>query len=250
MYGLLVQAGASDAVARVAMLVVGAVLLAATWRYRSFALALAAGARALSIVWLDYFTLAALPLALARPRLSWIWFLPLATWGAEGAGIGIGDVRTDLRVLVVFCVVLAVAFRGEPARRAAGAAGDVTTAARKAIEITALGVVPLLALVIGLTTFAGQDRLALDFHHELYPQAQAVVHGRDAYPPPDADLSDGTNAIWPMAAVLPASPLTALPPVPRTGSSRSSCSRRSRRRSGPSMCATGGCYGVACSGRR
>lgn len=70
--------------------------------------------RALSIVWLDYFTLAALPLALARPRLSWIWFVPLVTWGAEGAGIGIGDVRTDLRVLVVFCVVLAVAFRGEP----------------------------------------------------------------------------------------------------------------------------------------
>ena len=87
----------------------------------------------------------------------------------------------------------------------------MTTAARKAIEITALGVVPLLALVIGLTTFAGQDRLALDFHQELYPQAQAVVHGRDAYPPPDADLSDGTNAIWPMAAVLPVIPLTALP---------------------------------------
>ena len=32
-----------------------------------------------------------------------------------------------------------------------------------------------------------------------------------AYPPPDADLSDGTNAIWPMAAVLPVVPLTALP---------------------------------------
>jgi len=87
----------------------------------------------------------------------------------------------------------------------------VTTAARKAIEITALGVVPLAALALGLATFAGQDRLALDFHHELFPQAQAVVHGRDAYPPPDADLSDGTNAIWPMAAVLPVVPLTALP---------------------------------------
>ena len=69
-YGLLVQAGASDAVARVAMLVVGAVLLAATWRYRSLALALAAAFALSPIVWLDYFTLAALPLALARPRLS------------------------------------------------------------------------------------------------------------------------------------------------------------------------------------
>ena len=87
----------------------------------------------------------------------------------------------------------------------------MTSAARKAIEITALGVVPLAALALGLATFAGQDRLALDFHQELYPQAQAAVHGRDAYPPPDADLSDGTNAIWPMAAVLPVVPLTALP---------------------------------------
>jgi hypothetical protein len=88
----------------------------------------------------------------------------------------------------------------------------VTSAARKALEITALGVLPLAALALGLATFAGQDRLALDFHQELYPQAQAVVHGRDAYPPPDADLSDGTNAIWPMAAVLPVVPLTVLPP--------------------------------------
>ncbi len=87
----------------------------------------------------------------------------------------------------------------------------MTSAARKAIEITALGVVPLAALALGLATFAGQDRLALDFHQELYPQAQAVVHGGDVYPPPDADLSDGTNAIWPLAAVLPAVPLTALP---------------------------------------
>ena len=114
LYGLLIQAGVSDAVARIAMLAVGAVLLATTWRYRSLALALAAAFALSPIVWLDYFTLAALPLALARPRLSWIWFVPLATWGAAGAGIGIGDVRTDLRVLLVFCVVLAVAFRGEP----------------------------------------------------------------------------------------------------------------------------------------
>ena len=93
MYGLLVQAGVSDAPARIAMLVVGAVLLAGTWRYRSLALALAAAFALSPIVWLDYFTLAALPLALARPRLTWIWFVPLVTWGAEGAGIGIGDVR-------------------------------------------------------------------------------------------------------------------------------------------------------------
>ena len=80
-------------------------------------------------------------------------------------------------------------------------------------ELLLFAVVPLAALLIGLATFSDQDRIALDFHHELYPQAVAVVHGDDAYPAPDADLSDGTNAIWPMAAVLSAIPLTALSPV-------------------------------------
>ena len=84
----------------------------------------------------------------------------------------------------------------------------------RSLELVAFAVVPLVALVIGLATFADQDRIALDFHHELYPQAVAVVHGDDPYPPPHADLSDGTNAIWPMAAVLPATALTALSPQP------------------------------------
>jgi hypothetical protein len=79
-------------------------------------------------------------------------------------------------------------------------------------EISALGALPLIALAIGLSTFSSQDRLALDFHHELYPQAERVVDGKDPYPPPDADLSDGTNGIWPMAALLPVVPLTALTP--------------------------------------
>jgi Glycosyltransferase family 87 len=109
-YGLLVQAGASDSVARAATLAVGATLLAATWRYQSFALAVAAALVLSPIVWLDYFALAALPLALARPRLSPIWFVPLATWGLKGAGLGIGDTADITRLLVVFALVFAVAF--------------------------------------------------------------------------------------------------------------------------------------------
>jgi hypothetical protein len=89
----------------------------------------------------------------------------------------------------------------------------VTSPLTRGAELLAFAVIPVLALVIGLATFSDQDRIALDFHHELYPQAQAVVRGEDVYPPPDADLSDGTNAIWPMAAVLPAVPLTALSPA-------------------------------------
>jgi hypothetical protein len=88
----------------------------------------------------------------------------------------------------------------------------MTTTMRKALEITALAVVPIVALVLGLSTFADQNRLALDFHEEVYPQAQAVVDGDPPYPAPDTPITDTTNAIWPMAVVLPAIPLTALSP--------------------------------------
>jgi alpha-1,2-mannosyltransferase len=72
--------------------------------------------------------------------------------------------------------------------------------------------VPILAVVLAIWAYSDDGRLALDFHHELYRQADAVVHGRDAYESPDADLSDRSNFLWPMAAVLPVVPLTALPP--------------------------------------
>jgi hypothetical protein len=110
LFGLLVQAGASDGVARGATFAVGIGILVAMWRYQSFALAIAVALVLSPIVWLDYFALAALPLALARPRLSAIWFLPIATWGLEGAGIGIGDVPDIARLLVVYALVFWVAF--------------------------------------------------------------------------------------------------------------------------------------------
>ena len=86
-----------------------------------------------------------------------------------------------------------------------------TPTLRRTAELLLLGAVPLVALVLALAAYAGDDRLALDFHHELYRQADAVVHGREAYESPSADLSDRSNLLWPMAAVLPVVPFTALP---------------------------------------
>ena len=117
-FGMLVQAGAPESAARAAMLVVGGALLLATWRYRSFTLAIAAALALSPIVWLDYFALAAVPLGIYRPRLSWVWFAPLATWGLEGAGLGIGDFWHAVRLLGVFAVVLAVALAAERAAEA------------------------------------------------------------------------------------------------------------------------------------
>ena len=88
----------------------------------------------------------------------------------------------------------------------------MTPALRRAVELLFLGAVPVVALALALAAYAGDDRLALDFHHEVYRQADAVVHGERAYDAPDADLSDRANFLWPMAAVLPVVPLTALPP--------------------------------------
>ena len=41
------------------------------------------------------------------------WFLPLATWGAAGTGLGIGDPLDITRVLVVFALVAAACVRAE-----------------------------------------------------------------------------------------------------------------------------------------
>ena len=88
----------------------------------------------------------------------------------------------------------------------------MTPAVRRVLELLLFGAVPVVALVLALAAYAGDDRLALDFHHELYRQAEAVVDGRDVYEAPDADLSDRANAVWPIAALLPVIPFTALPP--------------------------------------
>jgi hypothetical protein len=112
-FGMLVQAGAPEAAGRAATVLVGGTLLVGTWRYRSFTLAIAAALALSPIVWLDYFALAAVPLAVHRPRLAWVWFLPLLTWGLEGAGYGIGDAWSAARMLCVFGIVLGVAFAAE-----------------------------------------------------------------------------------------------------------------------------------------
>ena len=112
-FGLLVQLGVGETVARLVTLLTGLGLVVAMWRYRSFTLALAASLTLTPIVWLDYFSLAAVPLAIVRPVLSPIWLLPLLTWGAPGTGLGIGDPLQILRVLGVFAIVLGVATRAE-----------------------------------------------------------------------------------------------------------------------------------------
>jgi hypothetical protein len=112
-FGLVVQASGPEIVARAVSIAFVVALVLATVRYRSFTLAVATALAASPIVWLDYFALAAVPLAVNRPRLSAVWFVPLATLGLEGAGWRIGDAWGSARTLGAFAIVLAVAFRAE-----------------------------------------------------------------------------------------------------------------------------------------
>jgi hypothetical protein len=52
-----------------------------TW---TFTVVLAAAFALSPIAWLHYFILLFLPIALIRPRLSWLWALPLALWVVRG----------------------------------------------------------------------------------------------------------------------------------------------------------------------
>src|SRR5690242_13551050 len=83
---------------------------------------------------------------------------------------------------------------------------ELFLAARRCATVAFLGVLP----VIGIKASAQDSSLAFDFHRELYPEAKLVLHGHNPYPPVDADLSDGQNTVWPVAAVLPLVPLTFL----------------------------------------
>ena len=57
---------------------------------------------------MHYFLLLLVPLALARPRLSWLWFVPLAYYPLGEAAWPAGDAR-KLGIALVAGVVLLLA---------------------------------------------------------------------------------------------------------------------------------------------
>jgi hypothetical protein len=100
------------------VLVALALLAAAGWAARddrrsprerdvaTLTLCLAAALAASPIVWVHYFLLLLVPLALARPRLSWLWFVPLAYQPLGEAAWPAGDGRRLGIALVATLVIL------------------------------------------------------------------------------------------------------------------------------------------------
>jgi hypothetical protein len=106
------------------VLVAVALLAAAAWIAREqgpelavLTLALAAGLAASPIVWVHYFLLLLVPLALTSPRLSALWFVPFAYYPLGESAWPAGDARKLALALVATVVILAVAVW--PAFRAA-----------------------------------------------------------------------------------------------------------------------------------
>jgi hypothetical protein len=93
LYVVALDAGASSTVARGSWLAVGLAVLAAVVivarrgdERRAFVLAIASALLLSPIVWLHYFALLAVVVALARRRLSLVWFVPLAMVVTPGSG--------------------------------------------------------------------------------------------------------------------------------------------------------------------
>jgi alpha-1,2-mannosyltransferase len=118
--GMASTLGLSEAVGQGLTLVLGGGLLVACVvlarrgdEPRSFTCAVAATLALSPIVWLHYLVLLLVPLAIARPRFSVIWLLPILLWSSPRPGYAEG-VQTFLPALVAIILVAVVLAR--PAR--------------------------------------------------------------------------------------------------------------------------------------
>jgi hypothetical protein len=112
----------------VSLLAAVALLAAAAWIARderrtprdrdvaTLTLALAAALAASPIVWVHYFLLLLVPLALARPRLSLLWLVPFVYYPLGESAWPAGDARKLALALVATLVLLGVGVFGDRAR--------------------------------------------------------------------------------------------------------------------------------------
>jgi len=106
-YALALKLGASAGVAHVIGYAIAATSLLAVWRCKSFTLAIFAVLLASPVVWLHYFALLIVPMAILRPRFSPLWLLPLLAWPAPGTWNG-HTWQTALMLAVLAATALAL----------------------------------------------------------------------------------------------------------------------------------------------
>ena len=124
-YAILKTLGLSGAATQALLLVGAAVLFVAMWRTarapelsrleqdrRSLTLAIAAALLLTPILWLHYLVLLLVPIALARPRLSLLWFAPLTLTVFELLDWYRGWPQGDGKALASVAAVVAIVFVG------------------------------------------------------------------------------------------------------------------------------------------
>jgi len=119
--GAFAELGLGLDAARVAAFVIGVVLVVACVviarrgeDFQAFTLALAAALAFSPIIWLHYFVLLVVPLAIARPRFSAIWLMPLVLFLTPLNGNG--ESIQPLLPAIVAAAILAVAYSSERPR--------------------------------------------------------------------------------------------------------------------------------------
>jgi hypothetical protein len=142
-YALALDFGAADAVARGLWLVLAVGLLASAFVVsrrgqdrRGFVLAMAAVIACSPIVWLHYFALLLVVVAVARPTLGPVWFAPLLLYGAEEIGNGTTFQTAFTLAAAALTVALAVhALRDETEAAAVPVAAETVPAASPAVAV-------------------------------------------------------------------------------------------------------------------
>ncbi|HXG75242.1 MAG TPA: glycosyltransferase 87 family protein [Gaiellaceae bacterium] len=126
--GVAATLGLGETVGHAVVLGVGAALLAGCVSFarrgddvRSFTCAVAATLALSPIVWLHYLVLLLVPLAIARPRFSPLWLLPVLLWTSPRPGYSEG-VQVFPPAIVGAILVVLLLRGGRRARGAAGAA--------------------------------------------------------------------------------------------------------------------------------
>jgi hypothetical protein len=121
-YGLLTQFGAP--LPLILSYLIGAAVLTAVWVVRrdehlSFVLAVAAALALTPILWVHYFSLLLIPLALGSRRLTWWWSLPVAVWFVQGGPSPALPVNTILVWWLALVTLACCRLQDSPLRGAA-----------------------------------------------------------------------------------------------------------------------------------
>jgi hypothetical protein len=109
--GLAAQSGAPLRVAQAVGYALGLATLLLAWWRRSFVVALAASFLCSPVVWLHYFTLLVVPIAISSTSLDWLWLAPLSMWCATRATHGSVAWQTGVALATLAVVTVAAQMR-------------------------------------------------------------------------------------------------------------------------------------------